>query len=447
MVIILLLIIPFLLLYLLIFAPIDLIKYLVNKRRFKKTLKIIPNLGYIVGVGGAIGAGKSTSVAGITTYMESYIMSEAYAKLDYVQTIINNYDFTNLNKLLDKLFFDEKIEKTMQSVVVPNMHNYLFIEDPINKNYIYDKIYSDGIKRKSYKSLLMDYIEAYLAIRRNNYVWSNIKFDSVITGNRAFELKGSDFKIKERYTFEDYTLRRYSIFNYDEATLDSDKINLNWQKMDHDSGTIEHSRLFRHYYKGTSYYYTTLQNPERLVKAERELFNSILMIRDKSDYEQFKRLKNLLYVFNIVNEFWHSTKIKIKKVFNIKVNESKKSLYRNIKRMILVANDRLNAKDYLIYRINVCNTAKEAEQSSSNTYNTTFVLPKKWCYGPIDTYEYSYQYDSAVAISKKHPTEKRGDYSIEDKIQLANEFLKKVEKKESTVASKIKKKKIVIGGI
>ena len=328
MVIGLLLLFPILLIYLLIFSPIDLIRHWLNKKRFKRTRTIISNSGYIIGVGGKIGAGKSTSTAGITTYLENYVTGLIYEKMDYVQTIMNKYDFTGLNKYLSNVFFDEKIDR-LQNSTLPLTHDALYINDE------YHRCYDDGIKEHTYEDMLKDYMEAYLALNRGNYVYSNIKFDSIVTGNRAFELKGSDFKIKDRLLAKNYRLRRYSVFFYDEATLDVDKINFNWQNTaKDDSGTIEHLRLFRHYFKGKSYYITTLQNPERLVKAERELFNSIYMIRDKYDFEEFKRIKKVINVIDNCNEKVHSLKNKLKKLARIPIKSDKRSIYKNIKSFV-----------------------------------------------------------------------------------------------------------------
>ena len=431
MILLLLIVLPALIIYVGICLPIDLFKYVKWKKNYQETLEIIPSLGYIIGVGGHVGAGKSTSVAGITTFMENYVASQAEEKLEYVQTIINKYNFTKLNNYLDSLFYDEKMQKVINGSL-PLIEDYAYDDD-------YHITYYDGIKEHTYEDLFKDYIEAYLALKRNNFVFCNIKFDSVVTGNRAFELKGSDFKIKDRFLEKDYRLRRYSIFFYDEATLDTDKINLNWQKTgQEDSGTIEHLRLFRHYYKGKSYYFTTLQNPGRLVKAERELFNSIIMIKDKEDLEQFKRIKHIIKVANWCNETAHNFKLKLRGFFHVRYNANKRSLYKNIKRLLLVAKDRLDSKDYLRYYVDIYDTAKEADNGSRNAYSTKLILPKKWCYGPIDTYEYAYQYDAAVAESKVSPTPKLDDSMLEDKIKLATEYLaKKVKDTEKAKPKKL----------
>lgn len=452
MIIGLLLLFPISLIYLLICFPFDLFPYLKRKKNYINTLGIIPSLGYIVGIGGNIGAGKSTSTAGITTFMEDYVIGLAYERLECIQTIMNRYDFTKLNLYLDTIFFDTKIEK-LKELTAPLTNDALYIKqlnDETGEMELINREYNDGIKIYSYEHLLKEYIEAYMAIKRNNYVYSNIKFDSIITDNRAFDLKGSDFKIKERNQSNNYRLRRYSIFFYDEATLDAEKINLNWQKSGQaDSGTIEHLRLFRHYFKGKSYYYTTLQNPERLVKAERELFNSIIMIRGKRDLEMFKRIKHILRMANWINEKSHAFKRKIKRLFRMRNNENKTSIYKNIKRLILTLTDKLNSMDYLEYDVEIYDTAKEAENGSRNSNNVKFVLPKKWCYSPIDTYEYSYQYDAAVEKSTVSPAPKLDPYKIEDKIKLADEVLaiktKRSNDKKEPVKVPNKKRKVRLG--
>ncbi len=434
---------PFLLLYLLIFTPIDIIRYFINKRRFRHTLGIIPSLGYIVGVSGHIGAGKSTLTAGMTTYMESYLIGIAYQTIDYVQTIVNKLNFNIVNEILDSQFFDEKID-TLKERVFPEIIDYLYYKDKYSDEYVGDLTYFDGIKTYTYEFLLERYIEAYMAIKRNNYVFCNIKFDSVITGKRAFDFNEYDFQIKNRLVQKDYRPRRYAVYYSDEETLSANKFNLNWQQME-DSGTVEHRRIHRHLFRETGYNYNTLQNPERLVKAERELFNSIIMINNKTDYSQFKRLKRVIGIFDSMNEFCHNTKVNLKEKIRINEDPNKPNLYKKVKKAFMKWSDALNGKDYLIYEVSVYDTAKEAENGSRNAYVTKFVLPKRWCYGPIDTFEYSYQYDAAVAVSKVSPTPKKNDILTADKIQLATDMLKKKEKKVKE-PTKSKNEKIVIGG-
>lgn len=434
-----LLLFPICLIYLLICLPFDLFPFFRNKKRYSDTLDIIPKLGYIVGVGGTIGAGKSTCTAGIATYMEQYLIDLAYDKIEYIQTIMNKFDFTQLNKMLDEFMFDEKMDLIME-ITSPITEELLFakIKDfDTHEIESYHRVYDDGIKEHTYEDLLKQYIEAYMAIKRDNYIYSNIKFDSIITDKRAFDLSGADFKIKERFSDSDYRLRRYCFLFFDEGTLDADKINLNWQKSgQEDSGTVEHTRLFRQLFVETGYYYTTLQNPERLVKVERELFNSIIMIKEKNDFQEFKRLKHILRMFNWVNEKSHRLKVKVKKFFHIKHNPNKKSLYKHVKRLILTLRDKLNSLDYLVYDVDIYDTAKEAENGSKNGYSTKFVLPKKWCYSPIDTHEFAYQYDAAVAKSKVSPAPKQDTYFMDDKIKLAEQILARKQKKNKEKKTK-----------
>ena len=93
--------------------------------------------------------------------------------------------------------------------------------------------------------------------------------------------------------------------------MDPDKLNLNWQeKSKSDDGTIEHLRLFRHFYKGTSFYVTTLQNVGRLNKSERELFNTIIKIESMAELCYSKTLKSFAKFLYKWNERINRIKIK-----------------------------------------------------------------------------------------------------------------------------------------
>ena len=414
--------------------------YLIIRDRinYKRVLKmayetdyIISQLGFVVGIFGQIGAGKSTGACAITTALERQIMMRLYQRNSYIRTIINNFDFNSLNSFLMKISQDglatpEKIFRITEN----KLADFIYKEEKQDDEmYLLDRVYDDGIKVVSYEILMKEYIENSLAIYRNNYVFCNVKFRSNITGNRAYDLTGDDFKIKERYWAKNYRLRRHSVFFYDESTLDPEKLNLNWQeKSKTDDGTLEHLRLFRHYYKGTSFYITTLQNVGRLNKSERELFNSLIKIEDRKELSYSQTLKKIVNKMIQINDTYHHIALKFKSKRKRQILENKVTKYKKRKKVLLHWLDLLNAKDPILYKVRIYNATKSAENENRDYDSVTLLFNKKDCYGCGDTYEYSYNYDASIEQSTEVPKPKINDNTIENKIILANQNLKIIEK-------------------
>jgi len=427
--------------------------YLIIRDRinYKKVLKmsyeteyIISQLGFVVGIFGQIGAGKSTGACAITTILERQIMMRLYQRNSYIRTIINNFDFNTLNSFLmrvaqDGLATPEKIFRITEKKLSDFIYKEKEYQDEI---YLLDRTYNNGIKVVSYEMLMKEYIENSLAIYRNNYVFCNVKFKSNVTGNRAYDLTGEDFKIKERYWEKNYRLRRHSVFFYDESTLDPDKLNLNWQeKSKNDDGTLEHLRLFRHYYKGNSFYITTLQNVGRLNKSERELFNSLVKIENRKELSYSNTLKKIVGTLMKINDTYHNIALKFKSRKKRQILDNTVTKYKKRKKILLHWMDLLNAKDPILYKVRIYNATKQAENETRDYESVVLLFNKKDCYGCGDTYEYSYNYDASIEQSTVIPEPKLSDDTLENKIILANQNLKIMEK--GSKKSKEKKSDIV----
>jgi len=427
--------------------------YLIIRDRinYKRVLKmsyeteyVISQLGFVVGIFGQIGAGKSTGACAITTILERQIMMKLYQRNSYIRTIINNFDFNTLNSFLmrvaqDGLATPEKIFRITEKKLSDFIYKEKEYQDEI---YLLDRTYNNGIKVVSYEMLMKEYIENSLAIYRNNYVFCNVKFKSNVTGNRAYDLTGEDFKIKERYWEKNYRLRRHSVFFYDESTLDPDKLNLNWQeKSKNDDGTLEHLRLFRHYYKGSSFYITTLQNVGRLNKSERELFNSLVKIENRKELSYSNTLKKIVGTLMKINDTYHNIALKFKSRKKRQILDNTVTKYKKRKKILLHWMDLLNAKDPILYKVRIYNATKQAENETRDYESVVLLFNKKDCYGCGDTYEYSYNYDASIEQSTVIPEPKLSDDTLENKIILANLNLKIMEK--GSKKSKEKKSDIV----
>lgn len=415
---------------------IDWIKHFFRNKKHKKTRKKLLKLGTKIAFTGETGAGKTTCASGTVTFFEKHIIELAKKKMEYIQTIMSDYDFVYINHFIDTMCIYNPDAKTdvLFDLVTSAIQEQLYRKD----EYRY---YFDGIKVKTYESLMLDYIEARVAYNRGNYVFSNVEYESLVTGKKNYNLTGNDTKFKERWDNGDLRIRRYSVTFFDEETLDPEKININWQQIaQDDSGATEFLRLHRQLFKETSWYIATCQNGGRMVKTQRELFNSIVHILKRKRLNEFGMIKFIYKCFNALNEASH----KLYK-FVTKDNDklaSKKTLYKKRKRLIMQKLDMLNAQDFLAYKVEIYqDTDKEATHSASRI-ETTFVFPVTWCFSPINTWDFSYQYDEAVKRSNASPEIKQRDTLLETGRYLRQ---KKKEVKE-TKSTKKQEKDILRGG-
>ena len=418
---------------------IDLIQHLSRGKKHKKTRKRLLKIGTKVGFTGETGIGKTTCASGAITFFETHIIDLTKQKMEYVQTIMSDYDFVYLNHFIDtmclynpdakpEVLFDLSISAIQEQLYKRDEHRYYF----------------DGIKVHTYETLMMDYIEARVAYNRKNYVFSNIDYESLITGAKNYDLDGSDTKFKERWYGNDFRLRRYSATFFDEETLDPDKVNTNWQQIAQaESGAMEFLRLHRQLFKETSWYIATLQHGGRMVKTQRELFNSIVHIVKRKRLSEFKVIKFLYKCLTVLNETSH----KLYKLVTRNSDKlaSRKTLYKKRKKFLLHILDMLNAKDFLAYKVEIYqDTDKEATHSASRI-ETTFVFPITWCFSPVNSWDFAYQYDEAVKRSNVSPVVKQRDTYLETGRYL-RQRKKEKEEKEATRTSKKQNKDLVRGG-
>ena len=124
--------------------------------------------------------------------------------------------------------------------------------------------------------------------------------------------------------------------------------------------------------------------------------------------------------------------------------------YKKRKKVLMHWMDKLKAKDPILYKVRIYNGTKQAENESRDYDSATLLFARKDCYGPGDTYEYSYCYDASIEQSSVTPEAKLDDSHIENKIVLANQSLKimqKSAKKSKNVEKKESEEDVDITGI
>lgn len=416
---------------------IEKLQHLSREKRFKKSRNKCTKMGTKIVLTGDTGAGKTTLTGGISTFLEKHIIKLAKDKMEYIQVIMCKYDFRYFNFLIDTFSYYNYDIKTNElfDIVLPVIKKILYKGE--NHNY-----YFDGIKVKSHEELIKEYIEARVALNRKNYVWSNIEYTSLVTGNKAYCLDPGAIQIKDRLADGRFDLRKFSICFYDEETMDPNKKNTQWQRVAlEDTGAPEFYRVHRQLFRETSYYLGTAQHGNRIIKEQRELYNTIIHVSKRKRLSEYSVIKFFFKLGKWSNEVVH--KLQMKFIKNKDKALAKKSQYRNRQRFYTQKLDLLNSNDFLSYTVDMYESTEQEANHSRERMGYKFVFPIKWCFSPINSWEFSYQYDELAENSVISP--KIRELNAKESTMYYLSKKKKISAKE---AEKPKKRnKYIEGGI
>ena len=377
--------------------------------------------GLIVYIYGQIGAGKTTCAAGITNMLSKIKKEQAIEKLESVKDKLPEVDFNLVNEIINRAFYE--VHLTNSDLIC----NLIYSMYPELEKICEGKFYNNYLYPDSYSTLLKDYIQAYIALIRNNYVYFlRRKFFSWNTNNWAMNYLPGMIDIKERFIHLDYRVQHYSTIFVDEKILDGNTKNTEYMSISkEDGGTDTFLRLIRHLGKKSIHYIVTLQDFNRSVKQERELATGIIHIQKRNELSLYS-LANLFR--KMIIDYLTRWKFFIDEFKQNIYDQKKKKLYKIID---LFDNQEIEVPDYLINRINkydidvssspskIKAVIKKLVQIEERTFADSFInyeanyytsdddvgktkkecesgflklnlcFPLSWCYGSVDTYSFS----------------------------------------------------------
>lgn len=275
--------------------------------------------------------------------------------------------------------------------------------------------------------MLRDYINAYVALLRNNYVYFvNRKFYSHVTHNYARDYDEKLLDIKDAYLSKKYGIDLYSVLFWDEVAL-SDNKSTNFQAFaSNDAGSDAFLRLVRQIGKETLDVVKTVQDVTRIVKAERELLTSVVSVEGRHEiiiskfkFKIYSFVKKMLIKYNdFINE-------KITLIRNYKLKAKSKKLQKKIEqfdpknpdeevikffsqmkerydlkasKVRKLINKVCNKLDYIFASGVIAYTGHlyfkaddvyKENLSSNRKLKFKLCFPIRYCYGSCDTYAYS----------------------------------------------------------
>lgn len=361
------------------------------------------NLGYVVFVDGNIGAGKTTLSAGITNMRSYQYQLDALDKINEIVNILYYVDFSYVDSVINLAF--NTIHITNADMIISILYDPKLIDEELFKlanikpiedfQKLFKGNYNDYLTVSSKNSLLRDYIDAELAILRNNYVYFPFrKFYSRITDNYSMPFLNKMYDLKISFEEKVFSVFRYSIIFDDEKALT--KSNVNWQSnRKEDGGGDMFLRLIRQMGKEHITYITTIQNFGRADLIERELADTILHVVKRKvinphkvtiAYYQFliKLLNVALKIRLKFSKNKDKTLKKENKIKKLKFNLHSKINYLNAAAFIRYQGYHYSSKD---------DYGKPLQDCLGFATKFSLVFPLQYCYGSIDTFAYSVLYD------------------------------------------------------
>lgn len=361
------------------------------------------NLGYVVFVDGNIGAGKTTLSAGFTNMRSYQYQLDALDKINEIVNILYYVDFSYVDSVINLAF--NTIHITNADMIISILYDPKLIDEELFKlanikpiedfQKLFKGNYNDYLTVSSKNSLLRDYIDAELAILRNNYVYFPFrKFYSRITDNYSMPFLNKMYDLKISFEEKVFSVFRYSIIFDDEKALT--KSNVNWQSnRKEDGGGDMFLRLIRQMGKEHITYITTIQNFGRADLIERELADTILHVVKRKvinphkvtiAYYQFliKLLNVALKIRLKFSKNKDKTLKKENKIKKLKFNLHSKINYLNAAAFIRYQGYHYSSKD---------DYGKPLQDCLGFATKFSLVFPLQYCYGSIDTFAYSVLYD------------------------------------------------------
>lgn len=388
-----------------------------------------PSFGLVTYICGNIGAGKTTCGSGVCNVLSLVKQEQAAFECDRIRNVFHSLDFSHIDVLILAAFRDAHILNT-NSIL-----SYLLDHDPSVSSAVLGGYHDTHLYPSSKVSLLRDYIDARLALFRNDYVYFlNRGFYCWPTESWAMGYDPSMIDIKDRHLDRDYSMLRYSVIFEDEKVL-SGKVSTSSAKVaSEDGGGDTFFRLIRHLGRSTLHYISTSQDFGRVVKSERELATGIYYIRKRrelmpvsfrsigarflldlvrrwqacildlascvSSYLSFRSYR-LMKCFSDSPKFseWKDSYVRHSADPSLRLSRFRKAIAR-----LDDAVDREFADGFVSYTGTYYTSAGDVgrtrDQAVGRVSDVDFVFPLAWCYGSVDTYVFSIVHDYLVNESE-----------------------------------------------
>lgn len=319
------------------------------------------NMKYITMIETSVGGGKSSLMAGLTHLKTLHFQEMIEEKIDNTKKILFKVDWDEVDKIIEENYYTN--------------YNSSNIEEKITSDEKFKKLFSNyysNYRQDTPKTtLLNDYIEAYCAKLRNNYVMANYRLFNRITETFNIDLPSNLFDIKTIEGRKNYYIPSYCVIAEDELSLTALKNTTSFLEVDK-SGRDTSMRLFRQLKNETAFYIGCSQNISRNAKIFRELANTYYEI---VSLDIVGTLKNYSRIFQ-KKENKYFKKMTKKKYIN-KIPSLKEKIYNAYQEQ-----NKIYAAGFLKYTIRIALSDRDLDRfDKSSLKEQELYIPMTWCFG------------------------------------------------------------------
>lgn len=344
-----------------------------NEEAMKSLDKIKDSFNtYNISIEAKVGGGKTLLTTLLSQYKTLAFIDEIDEKISNTKKILYQLDFNKIDNMIST--------KYNESTYIPEIYDHILDDEEIA-----DKLvgYYNNYRQETPKVTLMeDYIIAYCAKLRNNYVLANYTIYNKITNTFNFDLDESLLLIKNKEAMKKYYIPSYSVILEDELSLTSSKNDNDYHEISK-KGKDTALKLIRHLKKETVCYIGNAQDTSRVANILRELSNMYIIIENmhvsgvqKSYSRVFQKKENKLI----------KKLDKKKKKWNVeKIDSYKKRIYDLYQKQNMIY-----AAGYLKFRLKIAYTLKDLDRWNRDDLKTVeLCFPLTWGFGCYKKCQYS----------------------------------------------------------
>jgi len=366
--------------------------------KFSKTYDQLDKLGLINTVSGKIGAGKSILCSCFTQLFTLKIIERLQNQMYEIERVLIEVDFAKLESIVhgyEDLSIDNLNDKFDEI-----LNHYRKLDDKGNLYYInnLDMIYFNYIDKKDRIKLLKRWIECYLHLQRDCYVFANVRTFNHITSSYSYPFDNEWMHLK---ITTDFPLIKNSIFFEDDKSLYSSNLAF-MKKIHEDTGSDVFMRLFRHLFEETSYYIVSLQDVSRWIKHEREISTNHVYVEKSFVVGNFKTLN---FILDLVDKFFSSIYWLLKKIYKNERYYNNLNFFKKVFYKIDLFKSYLFSKSYVMSKCiiydDIEKVGKDLKDDDPGCYKFNFVAPVYYYFANLDSHTFKEVYNYVYSKSNK----------------------------------------------
>lgn len=378
---------------------------------------------------GAPRVGKTTCMSGVANVLADSMQNKILNVIEDVPIIYYDVDFNRIDPL---------IEEAYETLEPPSITTKRLCKEVEQFKLDYD----DGLSIVKGATLVRQYVDAYEAQLRNNYVYAfRSDFVRESDGTRAMPFDRKMLALKDRHEKKDYCIKRYSVIVLDEKNNYGGERSTDSKKVaSEDNGTTLFMATIGHTGHETIFMLSASQEFTRDVKEHRALATAICFVRSVEEVSVHNVKRSILYAK--LNRLIKKRNKRLRDLeFDLKKLDPLKRRIFEVKQKL----KHLRAENYVRYNLDLYHFERDIGKDvnqCSNAQNLLFTFKIRQVFGCISRYSFDFLQDVLEEEATSSEVEKCFKNMFSDD-EIIKSFLEreKAEEKESKKKAKTASKK------